>query len=156
MSNVIKSQGTELYWANGASTTKRVVCATSISGLGGAADQIDTSCLDNTDDATYVGGLGRPGQVSVAFNVHKGEVAHEDLYALKETKQVVSWGIYDASANTAPTANASVMQPVNGRVSAIFQGYVSDFSLDISGNDIWRGTIQIQRSGGVSIDLLAP
>lgn len=153
--SVIRTQGTELYWASGPTAVKRVVCATSISGLGGAADQIDTSCLDNVGDATYVGGLGRPGQVTVGFNVHKGQIAHEDLLALKASKAVVSWGIYDASAATAPTAVDSVMQEVVDRVSARFQGYVADFNLDISGNDVWRGTIAIQRSGDVLLDLLA-
>lgn len=154
MANTIKSQGSELYWASAATTAKRVVCATSISGLGGARDQIETSCLDNTDDATYEGGLGRPGQVTVGFNVHKGQVAHEDLLALKVSGDVVSWGIYDGGTSTPPTAVGSVMQESTGRVSARFSGYVADFNLDISGNDIWRGTITIQRSGPVLIDLL--
>lgn len=150
----IRSQGTDLYWADGATTVKRVVCATSISGLGGARDQIDTSCLDNTADRTFIGGLGNPGQVTVGFNLHKGEIAHEDLLALKASGETVSWGIYSSDAVTAPTALASVMQPVVGRVSAIFQGYVADINIDIQGNDIWKGTITIQRSGAVAFDLL--
>lgn len=154
MGTVIKSQGTELYWASGPTAVKRVVCATSIGGLGGPRDQVDTSCLDNTDDATYIPGLGRPGPVTVNFNIHKSEIAHEDLLALKAAGTVVSWGIYDSSTATAPTAVASVMQPVVDRVSAIFQGYVSDINIDIQGNDIWKGTITIQRSGSIAFDLL--
>lgn len=154
MADVIKSQGTELYWASGPTAVTRVVCATSISGLGGAADQIDTTCLDDTQDRTYVRGLGNPGQVSVGFNIHKGELAHEQLLALKASGETVSWGIYSSDAATAPTAVGSVMQPVAGRVSAIFQGYVADINVDIATNDIWKGTITIQRSGPVSFDLL--
>lgn len=156
MGTVIKSQGTDLYWASGPTAVKRVVCATAISGLGGARDQIDTSCLDNTQDRTFVGGLGNPGQVTVAFNVHKGEVAHEDLLALKAAGTTVSWGIYSSDATTVPTAAGSVMQAVVDRVSAIFQGYVSDINIDIQGNDIWKGSITIQRSGAVAFDLLTP
>lgn len=155
MGDVIKSQGTELYWASAATTAKRVVCATSLSGLGGARDQIDTTCLDNMTDRTFVGGLGNPGQVTVSFNVHKGEIAHEDLLALKAAGTTVSWGIYSSDAATPPTVVGSVMQPVVDRVSAIFQGYVSDINIDIAGNDIWKGTITIQRSGDVTFDLLA-
>lgn len=152
-SGVIRSQGTDLYWANGETTVLRVVCATGISGLGGARDQIDTSCLDNTGDATSIPGLGRPGQVTVPFNVHANEPAHEALLALKESGEEVSWGIYSSHSATAPTAVGGVMQEVTTRASAIFTGYVSDIALDVAGNDIWKGTVTIQRSGSVAFDL---
>ena len=154
--SVLKSQGTELYFVDtdSSDTVRRVVCATSISGLGGARDQIDTSCLDNTTDRTFVGGLGNPGQVTIGFNVHKDEVAHEALLDLKAAGTEVSWGIYSSDAATAPTANtANVLQSVTGRASAIFLGYVSDINIDIAANDIWKGTITIQRSGAVTFDL---
>ncbi|MBS0430502.1 MAG: hypothetical protein JSR41_24715 [Proteobacteria bacterium] len=154
MGTVIKTQGTDLYWASGPTAVKRVVCATGITGLGGARDQVDTSCLDNTQDRTFIGGLGNPGQVTVSFNVHKGEVAHEDLLALKASGATVSWGIYSSGGVTAPTAVDSEMQPVVDRVSAIFQGYVADINIDIQGNDIWKGSVTIQRSGPVAFDLL--
>ena len=154
--SVLKSQGTELYFVDtdSSDTVRRVVCATSISGLGGARDQIDTSCLDNTTDRTFVGGLGNPGQVTIGFNVHKDEVAHEALLDLKAAGTEVSWGIYSSDAATAPVANSSnVLQVVTGRASAIFLGYVSDINIDIAANDIWKGTITIQRSGAVTFDL---
>lgn len=154
MGTPIKSQKTELYWASAATTATRAVAITGISGLGGAADQIETSSLDTDPDATYVGGLGRPGQVTVGFNVHKGELSHEALLALKDAKTVVSWGIYSSDAATAPTVTASVMQAVVDRASAIFSGYVADINIDIGRNDIWKGTITIQRSGAVTFDLL--
>ena len=154
MGTPIKSQKTELYWASAAAVATRAVAISSISGLGGARDQLDSSTLDNAEDKTFEAGLGTPGQVTVAFNVHKGEVSHEDLLALKASGAEVSWGIYSSDAATAPTALASVMQSVVDRVSAIFQGYVADVNVDIGTNDLWRGTITIQRSGAVTWDLL--
>lgn len=156
MGTVIKSQGTELYFAApGDSNPTRVVCATTISGLGGARDQVDTSCLDNTEDRTFIGGLGNPGQVTVGFNVHKSEVSHEELLALKAAGTTVHWGIYSSDAATAPTLDTNdELQEVVGRVSARFHGYVADINIDIAGNDIWRGTVTIQRSGEVEFDLL--
>lgn len=154
---IIKSQGTELYFHNlttsgGAAT--RIVCVTSISGLGGARDQIDITCLDNTGDREYTGGLGNPGQVQVAFNVHKNEISHEDILNLKESGETVSWGIYSSDGVGVPTVNSNGdLQPVTGRASALFEGYVSDVAVDIQGNDIWKGTITIQRSGKVTYDL---
>lgn len=158
MGTVIKSQGTELYFAApGDANPTRVVCATTISGLGGARDQVDTSCLDNTADRTFIGGLGNPGQVTVGFNVHKSEVSHEDLLELKASGTTVHWGIYSSDASTTPTLDSNdELQEVVGRVSARFFGYVADINIDIAGNDIWRGTITIQRSGEVEFDLLVP
>jgi len=151
--SAIKSQKTEIYWASAPTAAMKLVCPTSISGLGGARDQVDTTCFDDIE-RTFLPGLGNPGQVTVAFNVHKGALSHGAVLALKAAGTVVSWGIYSSDATTAPTVVASVMQPVVDRVSAIFRGYVSDVNIDIQGNDIWKGTITIQRSGEVSFNLL--
>lgn len=152
MGTPIKSQGTELFWATAATTNKRVVAPNGISGLGGPKDRIDSSSLDNLTDKTYVGGLGDPGQVTVGIILQKGETLHDDLVSLRNAGNEVSWGIYSGDVATAPTTVGSVMQPVVGRVSAIFQGFIADLNVDISGNDIWKGTITIQRSGAVSYD----
>lgn len=151
---VIKSQGTELYYASGPTTVQKIVCPTGISGLGGTRDQIESTCLDDTEDKQFVAGLGTPGQVTIPFNVHKGEISHEEVLALKASGEVKSWGLYSSDAATAPTAVGSVMQPVVGRVSAIFNAYVADVTIDVGGNDIWKGTITLQRSGPVTWDLL--
>ncbi|MBB1599971.1 phage tail tube protein [Variovorax sp. UMC13] len=153
MGSVIKSQGTDLYWASAPTAATRAVCITGVSGLGGARDQIESTCLDNTVDKTFVAGLGNPGAVTVNFNVHKDELSHAALLALKDSGAEVSWGIYSSDSALAPTVLASVMQVVTTRVSAIFKGYVSDINIDISGNDIWKGTITIQRSGAVAFKM---
>lgn len=146
----IKSQKTELFWASAPTAATRAVAMKSFSGLGGARDQIDTSNLDNAVDRTFVSGLGSPSPVNVAFNVHADEVSHTALMALKDSGAEVSWGIYSSHAVTAPTAVGSVMQAVTTRASAIFQGYVSDVNIDVGENDIWKGTITIQRTGAVT------
>lgn len=153
---VLKSQGTELYFVDidTGATVRRAVAISSISGLGGARDQIDITDLDETEDRQFTGGLGNPGQVTVAFNLHKDEITHEKLLALRAAGTSVSWGIYSSDAATAPTANtAGLLQGVTGRASARFFGYVSDINIDIQGNDIWKGSITIQRSGAVTFDL---
>jgi len=149
----IKSQKSELFWASAATTATRAVAIKGFSGLGGARDQIDTSNLDNLEDRTFVSGLGSPSPVTVAFNVHADEASHTALLALKTSGAEVSWGIYSSHSATAPTAVGSVMQSVTTRASAIFQGYVSDINIDIGENDIWKGTITIQRTGAVTFKL---
>lgn len=156
---VIKSQGSEIFFndpASGGGVTK-VVCATSFDGLGGARDQIDTTCLDNTGDRTFAGGLGNPGQVTIPFNVHRNEISHEVLMQLKDSGVTVSWGIYSPDSATPPTVDSSGdLQRVSGRLSAIFSGYVADYTISVATNDIWKGTITIQRSGNVDLKLMLP
>lgn len=149
----IKSQKTELFWASAATTATRAVAISSFSGLGGPRDQIDTSNLDNAEDRTFVSGLGSPSPVTVNFNVHADEASHTALLALKTSGAEVSWGIYSSHSATAPTAVASVMQSVTTRASAIFQGYVSDVNIEIGANDIWKGSITIQRTGAPTYKL---
>lgn len=150
----LKSQKTELYYASAATTATKIPCITGISGLGGARDQIDTTCLDDTD-RTFVPGFGNPGQVTVTFNIKAGDSVHADLLDLKEAGTTVSWGIYSHQSSTAPTAVGSVMQTVVDRSSFIFNGYVADVNVDIAGNDIWKATLTIQRTGPVSYDPVA-
>lgn len=156
MGTVMKTQKTELYWASGPTAATKAVGISGITGLGGPADQIETTDLDNPEDKTFVGGLGTPGQVTLAFNPQRVEATQASLLALKSSKQVVSWGVYSSDAATAPTAVASKLQKVTGRASLIFDGFVSDITYDISGNNIWKGTITIQRAGPVVGDLNTP
>lgn len=154
MGTVIKSQKTELFYAATATTVAKIVAVTSFTGLGGARDQIETTDLDNATDKSYTSGLGSPSPVTLNINLQKGELSHKALLDMKASGVESSWGIYSSDAATAPTALASVLQKVTGRVSAIFQGYVSDVNLDVSGNNIWKGTITLQRTGPVSWDVV--
>lgn len=156
MGTVIKSQKTELYWASGPTAVTKAIAITAISGLGGPSDQIETTDLDNAEDKSFVGGLGSPSPVTLAFNPQRLETTHKALMDLKASKQEVSWGIYSSDAATAPTAVGSVMQKVTGRASIIFKGFISDVSFEIAGNNIWKGTITIQRSGPVAVDVNVP
>ena len=69
----ILTQGTELFTVDALSSSVAAVlkmaCPTGITGLGGAKDQIEDTCLDNTTDKTFKPGLGNPGQVTVPLTV---------------------------------------------------------------------------------------
>jgi tRNA (Thr-GGU) A37 N-methylase len=151
---VIKSQKSGLFYASAATTATQITCPTNIEISGGAADQIDATCLNDTTRQN-VQGLKNAAQVTINFNVHSGDDSHEALLALKESGEIKSWGVYGSEAATAPTAVGSEMQPVVDRSSLIFDGYVSDVSLTIAGNDIWKGTVVLQTSGAITYDLLA-
>lgn len=152
----VRTQGTELFTVDAISSTVASVlkfaCPTGITGLGGAADQIEDTCLDDLVDKTFKRGLGNPGQVSVPFNFIPENGSHQILFDLQEAGEVLPWLIGLSDGTTAPTLNTDdlLVAPVSPlRTSLAFDGYVADINIDIATNEIVRGTLTIQRSGPV-------
>lgn len=154
MEGTVKTQGTRLYLVDTFTSSQaeivRFTCPTGITGLGGPKDQIETTCLEATDDKTFVPGLGNPGEVSVPFNLIPAAFSHQSLFDLKESGAVLSWIACLSESATAPTldSNDEFEAPVDC-TSFKFQAYIADVNLDIAGNEIVRGTLTLQRSGPV-------
>ena len=93
----VKTQKSELFFVDALSSSvaavMKMVCPTGITGLGGAADQIETTCLDNEEDKSYARGLGNPGQVSVPFVLKPWEASHQVLFDLKQAGDTIGWMI---------------------------------------------------------------
>lgn len=158
---VVRTQGTELYFVNPLGSDPQIVklvCPTGISGLGGAGDQIEDTCLDTLGDKTYQRGLGNPGQVSVPFNLIPRDVSHQDLFLLKESGDVVAWLVALSESATDPTVVDSDgnITPPNDRTSLGFDAYIADVNIDIATNEIVRGTLTLQRSGSVTATWFTP
>lgn len=160
----IRTKGTRLYFASPLLASnddadgvviKYVNCATGIQGLGGAADQIDITCLDSAE-REFSQGMANPGQITVPFNIIPSLEAHQALFALYSGGNTISWMICFSDAVDAgdvPVAVDSDQRLVStGPTTAEFLGYVSDVNLDIQTNEIVRGTLVIQRSGAVVFD----
>lgn len=151
----VKTQGSELFFVDlltsSVAEVVKLNCPTGITGLGGAADQIDTTCLDATERG-FVRGLGNPGQITVPFNLDPGAVSHQILFDLQESGENLDWliGLSDGTGQPSLDSNDG-LQHVSGRTSIIFNGYVADVNLDIATNEIVRGTLLIQRSGPLDI-----
>lgn len=150
----IKSQGTSLFYVRPGSepVLVKLHCPTGITGLGGAADQIDTTCLEETEDKTFTRGLGTPGQVSAPVNFDPQEASHQDMFDLKASGDTLQWIVCLSDGTDIPTldSNDDPVPPI-GRSSIRFSGYIADWALDIAGNDIVKGTLTIQRSGAVTL-----
>ena len=146
---VLKTQGTELFFVNAGAIVK-LACPTGITGLGGAADQIEVTCLDTVEDKEYRRGLGNPGQVSVPFNFIPTDTSHQALFTLKDSGASIQWliGFSDATTDPALDSNDAFVVPAD-RTCAEFTAYVSDVNIDIATNEIVRGTLTLQRSGTV-------
>lgn len=149
----LKTQGTRLFFAFSDSEILKVACPTGINGLGGAADQVENTCLDSTE-REYVRGLANPGQVTVPINFIARSAAHQALLALQDSGETISWMIVLSDQTGSPSTLDSESRLVSpGATTVEFLGYVSDLNLDIGINEIVRGTVTIQRSGARVFDL---
>lgn len=151
----IKTQGTKLFFVDSLSSSvaavARMACPTGITGLGGAADQLETTCLDNTDDKTFVRGLGNPGQVTVPFVFKPWEASQQTLWDLKESGDTIGWMVCMSDGTDDPTLDSvDELDAPSNRTSLAFQAYVADLNIDIATNDVVRGTLTLQRSGAVT------
>lgn len=150
-----KTQGSALYFVDALTSSVAAVvkltCPTGITGLGGAADQIETTCLEDTEDKQYVRGLGNPGQVTVPFVLHTDSASQQLLFDLKAAGTIIGWMACLSDGIAAPTLNSvdALVAPA-ARTSFAFEGYVADLTIDIATNEVVRGTLLIQRSGTVT------
>lgn len=152
----VKTQGTELFVIDASVTTSeeelvKMTCPTGITGLGGARDQIEITCLDTTGDKEFAAGLGNPGQVSVPFNLIPRDTGHQSLFAWKESGTLMKWLVCLSESSTAPTVDTdgNFVKPTD-RTTIEFDAFVSDVNIDMATNDIVKGTLTLQRSGSVN------
>ncbi len=149
----VKTQGTELYLADPSGGSPFDVvkfgCPTGITGLGGPADQIETTCL-GANEKTYVQGLFTPGQVSVPFNLDPANTSHQLLFDLKDIGDNLNWIICLSDGDDVPVLDSDddFVAPAD-RTSFKFVAYIADVNIDVATNEIVRGTLTLQRSGSV-------
>ena len=157
----VRTQGTELFFVDTLTSSVaalvKVSCPTGITGLGGAADQIEDACLDTVGDKTYQRGLGNPGQVSVPFNLIPRETSHQLLFDMKTDGRVFAWIACLSESATDPTLDTddTIIAPAT-RSSFEFSAFVSDVNIDVATNEIVRGTLTLQRSGDVTFNAYTP
>lgn len=162
MADDVKTQGTHLYFVDrtGAPALVKMTCPTGITGLtGGAADQIETTCLDATSDKTYERGLNNPNAISVPFNMKPADASHQLLFELKESGETLDWMALLSESADPPTLGASpgfVLTAPATRSAIAFRAYISEVNIDIAGNEIIRGTLTLQRSGPVTPSWFVP
>lgn len=145
----IRTQGTQLYTVTGTTTVTEIGQIVSISGLGGARDQIDTTVLTDAE-RTFVGGFANPGPITLELVFDPTVVSHQTLQTLFGNSNVVPWMIAAADGTATPTATGGAFTSLTSRSNWRFLGYVADVNLDFSTNEVIRGTVTIQRSGAVT------
>ncbi|MBV2207424.1 MAG: phage tail protein [Pseudomonas sp.] len=145
------AQGTQIYFIDpDTSAVVAVDCATAFTPGGAPADQIETTCLEDTTRA-YMPGLRTPGQASLTINADPENASHIRLHEMSETdpSPTVSWAVGWSDGTAAPTvdSNGDFVLPTT-RTWFTFQGYVSDFPFDFAANTVVTSAVTIQRTGG--------
>lgn len=106
----ILSQGTQIYAlvpplsGIGPKIVLAIECATAFSPGGAPADQIEDTCLEDTD-RSYKKGLRTPGQASLTVNADPNNASHIRLHQLSETDgdTTVDWAVGWSDGKAAPT-----------------------------------------------------
>lgn len=149
----VKTQGTELFVVDNTedpAVVLKLTCPTGLTGVtAGAATQIDTTCLDAKTDMNYVAGLNAPSTITVPFIFEPQDASHQYLFTLRETKERVRWAAGLSDGVAPPTVAAGEMVLPTTRTYLPFTAYVADLDLDVSTNEVVRGTLTLQRTGAV-------
>lgn len=144
----IKTQGTELFFVKPSdNSVVKVACPTGITGFGGPADQIDTTCLDATT-RSFEQGLKTPAPVNVPFNFDPAQTSHQDLVDLYEAGTTTNWMLGLSDGSTDPTADTDGdFTALTSRTNVVFAAFINDLTIDLATNEVVRGTMVLQPSG---------
>ena len=151
----LKTQGTELYIKDITGTQPVVLkfaCPTGISGLNsGSTDEIDITCLD-AQKRRFALGLSDAGELSVPFIFDPAENSHRKAFSMSALKEETQVCIGMSDGTSAPTLNTNggFVAPVS-RMSVIVSCLVKNVPLDITGNDVVRGTLTLRVNGNTLV-----
>lgn len=151
-----KTQGTDLFYNSPGSPggIVRVGCITEAPDpSGGPAPQIDTTCLESTE-REFVRGLLSPASSTFTFILDGDSASHDELFDLKDSGEVIEWYLGLSDATTAPTVSGdSIVHPVD-RSGFIFSAFIEDLTLPGPLDEVYRGTVTLQRSGAADRQIL--
>ena len=144
------AQGSKLYFIDpDTSAVVPVECATSFTPGGNPADQIETTCLEDTS-RSYMPGLRTPAAASMGLNFDPTNPSHIRMFELsqRDPSPTLNWALGWSDGTDAPTADADgdFILPAT-RTFFTFQGYLSDVPFDFAANTVVTSTVAIQRSG---------
>ncbi len=151
----VKTQGTQLFVidpdGSAGAEVITVLCTTSLSGLGAAREQIETTCLED-DARTYVGGLATPGQLTVSVNFDPDNESHYRLYEFWKANTDFKFAIgFGPETDVPDVDSAGDFDFPTARTFISAEGYVVDLPLELALNAVVTAAIPIQVSGEYTI-----
>lgn len=145
----LRTQSTTLYVNSAANTMTAITETTSVDGIAGARDQIDTTNFASTE-REYLAGFANPSPVQIGLNWDPINTTHRTLETLYTAGTPVIWVIGLADGTAPPTIAGSTVTYPTTRSYMTFTGYISEISKTLGTNDAVRATLSIQRSGPVT------
>ncbi|EKT4484029.1 phage tail protein [Pseudomonas putida] len=156
----MNAQGAQLYAllppvsGAGPKTVMEVECLTAFNPGGAPADQIDDTCLADTD-RKYKKGLRTPGQATATILADPRNASHVRMFQLSQddSDEDILWALgWSDGKGIAPTVNTEGddFELPSTRTWCLFAGYVADFPFDFASNASVSTAATIQRSGKLS------
>lgn len=147
------TQGTQLYLIDPADdSVVTIEGVTTFNPGGNPADQIEDTPLEAHTRA-YLPGLRTPGQASIGLNVDPEKESHVRMHELAETdpSPTLKWALGWSDGTEPPTVDVGgeFVLPTS-RTWCVFDGYISDFPFDFTGNAVVTSSVSVQRTGGLS------
>lgn len=148
---LVKTQGTELFILDSTDTGNEVTKigrVTGISGIGGQAGDIDTTDLDSLA-REFATGLVDNGTVTIDVNYDPADAGQVKINSLNGGPNV-RFLIAGSEDATDPTFSAGNFTIPTARTTFDFTGGVTQFSKDLSADDVYRGSITVRVSGAIT------
>lgn len=128
----------------------RVACPTSFSPGDESSDDIDDTCLDETDTRSNLPGLITPGEASLEVNTDPSTASHVRLFQLKQERTQLTWFVGWSDGKTAPTidgADPLGFKLPTDRTFLVFKGAIGTFPFAFETNSVVKSAMTIKRSG---------
>jgi len=147
----ILAQGTKVYFIDpDDDSLVTVECAVNFNPGGAPADQLEDTCLEDSD-RSYKPGLRTPGQASLGLNADPSYASHVRMHEMANTNPSpeAKWAIGFSDGTAPPTVDTDgdFVLPTT-RTWFLFEGYIADFPFDFQLNSLVTTDVSIQRSGG--------
>lgn len=152
MAGEIRSQGTEFWICNTATTVLKIGNITDIGEFGKQAGEIDTSNLDSAAKE-YLAGLPDNGEITLTVNVDPKSAAHQFMNTNAGGAAVYDSLVGWSDGTTAPTATGGVITPpaAASRSSSKFKTVIKGYRYQVGGIDsVIKATITMRVTGAIT------
>jgi hypothetical protein len=154
----VKSQGTELFVLDetvSPSVVVQVDCPTNINLGSSSRDQIDITCLGDSE-RVYESGLGTPPQVTFDVVFDADSDSHRLLDAMQASGESAQFFVGLSNGTNNPTVTGGTLIAATGRDGWTFEASVISFAKNIAGNEVVRGSVTLQVSGPITRSYKTP
>jgi len=137
----VETQGTRFFWSasSSLSTAVEILGVKTLTGLGGSSPVIDVSDCKSTAREKRIG-LRDAGEITLGINYNPSSAVSPGILAMET----------DAAARTKHKLAIKFSTVDANGIGKKADAYCGGVTLDMSEDDVWRGSVQIILAGGAS------